>query len=84
MEVLDTEIREYDGRLWRVLPDAQSDTIDLGVAPMPKTVWQTLVYHICHGVIMRYPLIDVLVWSWRNRKSFTETEVRDALSAPQR
>lgn len=79
IEIPDAEIREYDGRLWQALPDAQSDVITLGVAPAPKTVWQTLVYHVCHGLLMRYPLHEVLVWSWRNRRSFVEPEVRDAL-----
>ena len=32
------------------------------------------------AITMRYPMIGVLVWSWRNRKSFAGSEVRDALS----
>lgn len=74
-------IGEYDGRLWYLLPD--DDTfIHLGIAPRPTTVWQCFVYHVCNGLIMRYPLAKVLVFSWRNRKSFTESEtleIRDAL-----
>jgi hypothetical protein len=53
--------------------------IDLGVAPMPTTVRQTLVYHVCHGLLMRYPILDVLRFSWRNRRSFVESETCDAL-----
>lgn len=80
-EVLPDEVREFDGRLWQVLPDdSQSDVIHLGTAPKPTTVWRTFVYHVCHGLIMQYPLSDVLLWSWRNRTSFTDPQVGDALS----
>lgn len=73
------ELIEYEGRLWYAVPEPDSDWIHLGVAPMPRTTWQTFVYHVCHGFLMRYPLVDVLVFSWRNRRSFVDPEIADAI-----
>jgi hypothetical protein len=66
-----TVIRPFRGKMW-VKYDYGDDWLLMGIAPRPKTVWQTLVYHICHGLIMQYPLRDVLIWSWKNRRSFIE------------
>jgi hypothetical protein len=48
--------------------------LELGYAPRPRNSWEGLLYHICHGLIMRYPLWKVLAWSWIHRKSFQEAE----------
>lgn len=80
-ELPPADLIEHDGRLWFALPDDDT-VIHLGVAPAPTTVWQTLVYHICHGLIMHYSLWSVLAWSWRNRRSFVDPEVVDALEMP--
>jgi len=71
----------WDGALWRRVPADQmaATHIDLGVAPMPTTVRQALVYHVCHGLLMRYPILDVLRFSWSNRRLFVESETCDAL-----
>lgn len=65
------EMRVINGELW-VKYDYGDDWQLLGIAPRPKTVWQTLIYHICNGLIMQYPLWDVLLWSWQNRHSFQD------------
>lgn len=60
---------------WRPLPAAPhlaGDVIALGIAPRPRNAREGFLYHLCHGLLMRYPLLDVLVFSWRNRASFSE------------
>lgn len=52
------------------------DVVQLGIAPAPKTLWRNLIYHVCHGLIMQYPLRDVIAFAWRNRYSF-QTEMID-------
>lgn len=62
---------EADVRVEKRWPS--SDWIDLGWAPTPRTRWRWLVYDVCHGLLMRYPLRHVLTWSlqasgqWRQR-----------------
>lgn len=65
------ETRLVRGKLWVQYPD-NPDLIFLGTAPVPRNAWETFVYHVCHGMIMRYPLRDVLIWSWKNRHSFKD------------
>jgi len=45
----------------------QSRWVFVGVCPRPKTNWQWFIHHVCHGAMMGFPLLDVLVWSWRER-----------------
>ncbi len=62
-------------------PDAQMELLDDGVyikllddpawlhmgwVPTPTTRLGWFVYHVIHGLLMRYPAWDVLVWSWKN------------------
>jgi hypothetical protein len=68
-----TETTVIDNELW-VKYNYGDEWQFLGIAPRPKTVWQTLIYHICNGLLMRYPLWDILVWSWQNRYSFLDNE----------
>lgn len=50
--------------------------VGLGVAPRPRGPLRVFVYHLGHGLVMGYPLHDILVFAWRNRKtSFGETWV---------
>jgi hypothetical protein len=39
------------------------DWLLLGVAPVPKTRLEIFVYHFCHGLLMHYPIIKVLLFS---------------------
>jgi hypothetical protein len=55
--------------------------LELGQAPRPRNSWEGFLYHICHGLIMRYPLWKVLAWSWLNRKSFQEAPIVVDLTA---
>ena len=80
-EIPAAELRWEDGRWWFALPD-DPGIVHLGIAPAPTTTWQTFVYHVCHGLIMHYPLWSVLTWSWRNRRSFVDPEVVDAIELP--
>lgn len=57
---------------WYKLPGLKSGWIHLGVAPIPRTVPQTIVYHVANGLLMHYPIVDVLSFSWRNRRSFVD------------
>jgi hypothetical protein len=66
-----TETKIIKGELWIKYPQSP-DILSLGVAPVPRNARETFIYHVCHGLIMRYPLIDILVWSWRNRNSFKD------------
>lgn len=62
---------DESGELWeKYIHDEKY--ISLGIAPRPQTRLQAIIYHVCHGLIMRYPLLDILVWSWRNRDSFED------------
>lgn len=56
--------------------EINADVVQLGIAPAPKTLRQNLIYHICHGILMHYPLRDVLAFAWRNRYSYL-TEMID-------
>lgn len=75
-DVPPVRVKYWRGKQWREVPDGP-DWIFLGIAPTPQTTWQALLYHILHGLIMRYPIADVLRWSWRNRHSFMEVNEMD-------
>lgn len=53
-----------------------TEVVHLGIAPAPKTLWRNLIHHFCHGLIMQFPLWDVIAFTWRNRYSF-QTEMID-------
>jgi hypothetical protein len=65
------EIRWLDGRWWQELP-GDDEWVHLGFCPAPTNAWQTFCYHVWHGLLMRYPLWDILTFSWQNRFSFLE------------
>lgn len=60
------ELREIDGRWWQELPD-DSRYVHLGFCPTPTGARQTFIHHMCHGIMMGYPLFDVLAYAWRHR-----------------
>jgi hypothetical protein len=64
-----TVIRRFKGDWWIKQPKDEN-VIFLGIAPKPRNHTEAFIHHICHGLMMRYPLKDVLVWSWQNRDSF--------------
>lgn len=53
-----------NGMYIKVLDDPK--WLFMGWVPTPRTDFDWFIYHIMHGLLMRYPLWDVLVWSWRN------------------
>lgn len=63
---------DEDGQQWLLMNGVDGNWIELGIAPAPTTVWQTFIYHFAHGLLMRYPLWDVLKFSWQNRRNFIE------------
>lgn len=42
----------------------------MGTAPVPQGPLQVFKYHLGHGLVMGYPIIDVLAFSWKNRNAF--------------
>lgn len=68
-----TDVMFIRNKQW-VCVDYGQDWVHLGIAPRPKTQWQAFIHHIAHGVLMNYPVWDVLVWSWKNRDSFEEKD----------
>jgi hypothetical protein len=62
-------IRRLKGEWWVKMP-SDEQTVFLGTAPKPRNQFEAFIHHVCHGLMMRYPLKDVLVWSWQNRDSF--------------
>jgi len=67
-EYVPIETKVIEGELWIKQPD--TDDVYLGFCPKPSNRWQTFVYHVCHGIIMQYSILDVLLWSWKNKDSF--------------
>lgn len=59
-------------RQYREVPFRSEGWVFMGIAPLPRTTWQTIRYHILHGLIMQYPLWSILKFAWRNRHSFKE------------
>lgn len=54
---------EYrDGTWWLELPDTQ-DWRHLGWGPRPRTRARRFIGHVCHGVLMGYPLRAVLAFA---------------------
>lgn len=43
--------------------------IRIGYIPAPRTSFGWFVYHIFHGLAMRYPLIPVLVFAFESLRS---------------
>lgn len=67
-----TETLRYQEAEWYKLPERDSGWLHLGVCPRPRTTWEVFTYHLCHGLLMRYPLREVLVFSWRQRHAFRD------------
>lgn len=47
------------------------DPLGIGVAPNPfvqeASDWERFKYHVCMGLLMHFPVVDILVFSWKNR-----------------
>lgn len=46
----------------------------LGWCPTPRTRWGWFRQHLLEGLLMRYPVLDVIVFAWRNREVEQEAE----------
>lgn len=46
------------------------DWVGLGVAPVPRGTLRVFLYHLGHGLVMGYPILDVVVFAWRHRNGF--------------
>lgn len=42
----------------------------LGFCPRPVGQCQTVLHHVWHGLLMRYPIRSVVCFAWRNRTTF--------------
>jgi hypothetical protein len=65
----------HDGVWWQECYTKHEGWFPLGIAPLPETTWQTFVYHICHGLIMHYPLISCIAYAWKYRDSFNKETI---------
>ena len=70
-DVPPVNVKYWRFRQYREVPRDPSWTF-MGIAPTPKTTWQTIRYHVLHGLIMRYPILSILRFAWQNRHSFEE------------
>jgi hypothetical protein len=71
------DVREdEDGREWLAMPD-YGKWVTLGFAPVPQTVSKGFWHHVWHGLLVGYPLLEVLAFAWRNRFSFIRPVVID-------
>lgn len=50
---------------WSWYGNPVSGWVHMGWAPRPRTRWQKAKRHLFHGLLMGYPLRDVLAWVWR-------------------
>jgi hypothetical protein len=57
-----TRLRIENGVQWQEVIDSD-DWLYLGHCPTPLTRWQWFVYHIAHGLLMRYPLWKILPYA---------------------
>lgn len=56
------DIRRIDGAYWYKAVDADG-WMDVGIIPIPRSRWRVFLYHFCHGMLMQYPLIEILKFS---------------------
>jgi hypothetical protein len=73
------EYYDEDGVGWHEMPSDDSDWLMLGVAPKPRNSWQGFWYHVFHGLLMRYGILEVLVWSFKHRASFQEEPTEEII-----
>lgn len=62
----------HDGAWWQQAPSESSGYTQLGVAPIPKNRWEGFWHHLFHGLLMGYPLFEIIIFSWCNRASFVK------------
>lgn len=60
-------IETRDGMLWYAVPPSE-DWGFFGWVPWPTSTLQRFVHHLAAGVLMRYPLRDVVAFAWRHRR----------------
>ena len=58
--------------IWYIEHYSDSEYVTMGYARRPCGIWQTVRYHVLHGLLMGYRLLPVLRFAWRNRRSFEE------------
>lgn len=54
-----------DGRIYQELLD-DDRWLNVGYIPTPTTRLGWFVYHVVHGLAMRYPVASVLRYAWQN------------------
>ena len=62
---------DEDGNVW-IANEQPEGWMCLGIAPRPDTTLRCFLYHLGHGLVMQYPLLSVLWFSWRNRHNYRE------------
>jgi len=58
------ECQLIDGNLW-VKQREQPGWMEMGIIPIPQSRWRVFLYHLCHGLLMHYPLHEVIWFSIR-------------------
>jgi hypothetical protein len=69
-------LRQDGYRIWALIHECGNgplENIALGTAPVPRTPLQTMIHHVCHGLLMRYPLWSIFRFAWTNRNTFDES-----------
>lgn len=61
-----TEIFEDDDGMMLLRYFGSDEWLHVGYIPMPKTKLARFLYHLVHGLAMRYPLHKVLVFALTN------------------
>lgn len=69
VDIPDAVVKRWDGHWWHRIPNDER-FVSLGICPAPAGPWQTFRYHVLHGLLMGYPLVSILRFAWRNRRSF--------------
>jgi hypothetical protein len=69
-------IRVTNGEQWVKLLD-DDNWLWLGHCPAPQTRWEWFVYHVAHGLLMRYPLHKILPYAWKHCTPATEIDEFD-------
>lgn len=56
-----------DGSWWEELPPSDA-WLNLGWVQRPTTRWGWIRFHLLNGLLNGFPLLDVLVFAWRNHR----------------
>jgi hypothetical protein len=67
-EELTREVIEQDGKWFIEYYPQHKNLWFLGHALRPTTTWRNFLWHLCNGLLMQYPVLSIMVYSWKHRK----------------